>query len=356
MRQVRLGAVVARDPLPHRREVHYGNSQCSQQDGRIRNGSMTDTGRRLRFRDSSSAVRIRCKSCGWTLLLAVGILLAAASVNAQSAPPAKKPPQAAKTAKAPSQAAVPAADFTLEPKAIDILKATSSRLAAAKSMAFTAVVSYESPSRLGPPLIYTTKSEVTLQRPDRLRVITSGDGPAYEFYYDGKTMVAFAPTENLVAVAEAPPTIDAALEAAYDSAAFYFPFTDVIVADPYKDIADGLKLAFYIGQSHVVGGTTTDMVAYANDSVFVQIWVGAEDKLPRMVRAVYRDDPSQLRHQLELSNWQLDLAVPVDAFASSSASNATHVQFARPDPKLPPGLQPPRRNTPSVKGQPAKKS
>jgi hypothetical protein len=66
------------------------------------------------------------------------------------------------------------------------------------------------------------------------------------------------------AVADAPPTIDAALQAAYD-AAIYFPFTDVIVADPYKGIADGVKHAFYIGQSRVVGGTTTDMVAIVNN-------------------------------------------------------------------------------------------
>ena len=75
-------------------------------------------------------------------------------------------------------------------------------------------------------------------------------------------MMAFAPAENLVAVADAPPTIDAMLKAAFDSAAIYFPFTDLIVADPYQDIADGLDVAFYIGQSNVVGGTTTDMVAY----------------------------------------------------------------------------------------------
>src|SRR5207344_221537 len=111
------------------------------------------------------------------------------------------------------------------------------RLAAAKTMSFTAIAEYESPSRLGPPLIYTTLSEVTLQRPDKLRVITPGDGPASEFYYDGKVMMAYAPAEDLAAVADAPPTIDAALKAAYDSAAIYFPFTDVIVADPYGDIA-----------------------------------------------------------------------------------------------------------------------
>ena len=101
------------------------------------------------------------------------------------------------------------------------------------------MVTYESPSRLGTPLAYTKKSEVTLKRPDKLRVVTSADGPASEFYYDGKAMVAFAPAENLIAVAEAPPTIDAALKAAYDSAAIYFPFTDLIVADPYKDMPMG---------------------------------------------------------------------------------------------------------------------
>jgi hypothetical protein len=40
----------------------------------------------------------------------------------------------------------------LEPKALELLKAASSRLAAARSMKFTAVVSYEAPSRFGPAL------------------------------------------------------------------------------------------------------------------------------------------------------------------------------------------------------------
>src|SRR5215467_15205448 len=74
-----------------------------------------------------------------------------------------------------------ASPAALEPKAIEILKASSARLAAARTMRFTAVVSYESPSRPGPPLVYTTRSDVVLQRPDKLRVITPGDGSASEF-------------------------------------------------------------------------------------------------------------------------------------------------------------------------------
>jgi hypothetical protein len=292
---------------------------------------------------------MRCKSLCWTLSFALTVFLAATIAVVQEAPAEAKKP--AKAAKASSPPPVPPPAVSLEPKALEILKAACSRLAAAKAMTFTSVLSYESPSRLGAPLVYTTKSEVTVQRPDKLRVITSGDGPASEFYYDGKTMMAVEPTANLVAVADAPPTIDATLQAAYDAAAIYFPFTDVIVTDPYQAVAEGLKLAFYIGQSQVVGGTTTDMIAYANDDVFVQMWVGAEDKLPRMVRAVFSKDPARMRHQMELANWQLDTTVAAEAFTSAKASSATRIEFARPDPQLPPGLEPPIKGRPALKIQ-----
>ena len=261
-------------------------------------------------------------------MVALMAVIAASVGMAQPQPAAKPPPKSANNA--PNNAAAPF-EPGLQPKAIEILKAASARLAAANSMAFTAVVSYEGPSLLGPPLIYSTKSEVILQRPDKLRVLTLGDGPPSEFYYDGKAMMAFAPTENLLAVADAPPDIDATLAAAYDTAAIYFPFTDVIVADPYKDMSDGMTTAFYIGQSKVVGGTTTDMVAIASKDVFAQIWIGAEDKMPRRLYAIYLNDPARLRHVLELSNWELGKQVSSDAFHSAKAASAVRIAFRRPD-------------------------
>jgi len=274
-------------------------------------------------------------------VLAIGSMLWLGDVSAQQ--PTAAPTKTAKPASKPGKAGAkaPAVELVREARALELLKAMSDRLAGARSMSFTALVTYEFPSQLGPAIAYTTKSEVTLQRPDKLRVITLGDGPASEFYYDGKNMMAFAPAENLVAIAAAPPTIDGALKAAYESAAIYYPFTDVIVADPYAAIEPGLKLAFYIGQSKVVGGVVTDMVAIASDNLFVQIWIGAEDKLPRMMRAVFRDDPLRLRHQLEMSNWQLDPTVAADAFASAKAAAATRIAFAAPKvPTTPPGVKP----------------
>ncbi len=282
-----------------------------------------------------------------TSLLALAMVAGAANAQDTTPPAAKKKTTPAK--KPP--ATPPKAD--LEPKAIELLKGVSERLAAAHTLSFTAVQLSESPSRQGPPLAYATKTDATLQRPDKLRVITSGDGPASEFYYNGKTMMAYAPAENLLAVTDAPPTIDAMLEAAYHSAGIFFNFTDLIVADPYKDMSAGLTLAYYIGQSHVVAGTTTDMVAYIDNGVFIQLWIGTEDKLPRMVRAIFLDDPERLRGEVEFSNWQLDSTVLPDAFVPSDTTNAKRIPFAhlQAEPKpsnTPPGAPPSKEKQPKA--------
>src|SRR5271165_1593984 len=275
--------------------------------------------------------------------LALGVFLTVpVCANAQAAPQlAQKQKKAAASAKPAAPEAL-----TLEPKAIEILKATCARLAAAHTMTFTAVETFESLSRQGAPLVYANKFEVTMQRPDKLRVILAGDGPASEFYDDGKTVMAFAPAENLVAITEAQPTIDATLESVFHSAAIYFPFTDIIVTDPYGDMAPGLKHVYYVGQSKILGGVTTDIVAFAGGGIFAQVWVGTEDKLPRGFHAIYLDDPDHLRHNLIFSDWQIEPAVTDDAFTSSAASSAKRMPFAHPNAQPGPGARPPTKSNP----------
>ena len=250
-------------------------------------------------------------------LLPVIVLLALGPARAQQPQPPAQPP--------------PPEHPAIEPGALEKLKAMSQRLADAKSMSFTAVTTYEAPARNGQPLYYATLSQVAVQRPDKLRVITPGDGPASDFYYNGKTMMAYAPAAELAAVADAPPTIEAAMKMAFDKAAIYFPFAEVIVADPYKNLSQGLTSAFVIGQSHVIGDTITDMVAITNGNVQAEVWIGINDGLPRMIRAVYPKDPTQSRYEIQFSNWHLNPVVKDTDFTSTSALHAPRMDFARPD-------------------------
>lgn len=260
------------------------------------------------------------------VILAIGFSVAA-DAGAQS-PPAAKPSAAA---------APPQYRPVVEPPAMELLKAMGAHLAAAKAMTFTAVVGYEYPSRLGPPIVYTTRYDVTMQRPDRLRVVMPGDGPASEFMLDGSRMIAFAPAENLAAIADAPPTIDAALLTAFNTASIYFPFTDLVLSDPSAIFMKNPKVAFVVGPSGVVGDVRTDMVVWGNDDVFLQVWIGTEDRLPRRVRAMFRGDRLGLRHDMELMNWRIDPVMPADAFATGKAEAAGRMAFAAP--ALPPGVR-----------------
>lgn len=218
----------------------------------------------------------------------------------------------------------------VDPAAMAIVKAMADKLAAARSMSFNALTIYESPDRTGLPLAYTTLSQVTLQRPNKLKVISPGDGPRTEFYYDGKTVNAYEPAAKLVATVDAPDTIDAMLRAAFQRAAIYFPFTDLVVSDPMKAIAENLRVAFVVGKSTVVGGVSTDIVVLVGKFAHVQLWIGSDDKLPRMARAIFLEDPARYRHTVMFSDWKIDPPLPADTFAFTAPAGTIRIPFAPP--------------------------
>jgi hypothetical protein len=255
------------------------------------------------------------------LCLGMMVSVAAPVAMAQNVPP---PPAAAPAAPA------------IEPKALNLLKAASDALAAAQSVSFNATSTYERVALNGQPLFYSTVSQVAMQRPDKLRVITLGDGTPDEFYYDGKTMSAYIPSAELVAIADAPPTIDKLLDEVWEKAAIYFPFGDVLASNPYAELSKNLHSAFYIGRSIAVGGTTTDMIAVASDDAAGQIWLGAEDHLPRKIAVVYAHEPAHALYQTEFSNWKLGEKVAATAFASEKAAKAKRIEFSPPGAPKPP--------------------
>src|SRR4029434_3679236 len=118
-----------------------------------------------------------------------------------------------------------------------------------------------------------------------------------------------------LASVEAPNTTDAMLRAAFQHAAIYFPFTDLIVSDPMAAIAENLRVAFVVAKSTVVGGVSTDIVVLVGKFAHVQLWIGSDDKLPRMARAIFLEDPARYRHTVMFSDWKIDPPLATDAFA-----------------------------------------
>ncbi len=235
----------------------------------------------------------------------------------------------AETAQAP--AADKAAHPAIEQAALDILKASSDKLASAKSLSFVALGAFDVPARNGQPLFYHTRSDVLLVRPNKLRVIVPGDGPPSEFYFDGTDVAVLTPTQDLLAITKAPGNLEEMLGKIYEKAGIYFPFVDVLVADPYKALTSGLTGAFVIGKSSLVGGVTTDVLSISDERVHLQIWIGEEDKLPRLIWATAADSPEKPRHMVQFSDWKLDGDISKESFAPRRSPSTKEIPFGRPD-------------------------
>src|SRR5215470_9937366 len=115
-----------------------------------------------------------------TALLALSPALAFAQGAAKPAPPTPGP--------------TPAPPPPLEPAALDRVKAMSDLLKAAPRFTFKAITDREtaSASTSGQMLDFVSVSKVSVERPNKVRVDTTGDRFAASLWYDGKTLTIYS--------------------------------------------------------------------------------------------------------------------------------------------------------------------
>ncbi len=236
---------------------------------------------------------------------------------------------------APSKNMMPPAATSLDPRALEMLKVMSDTLSGAKSLRFEtrSLVPIKSPDGMWVSLYGT--SRVVKEGSGKLFAETRGDFFPYDFYFDGNKVTAYSPTKNLFAEKVAPGTVDSVIEEAYRTEGKSFPYADILVAQPYKVLTEGLVKAVYVGQSTFLPlsgtqGVKTDHLAFSNKGVEWQIWIGAEDRLPRMVCATYLDHAEEPSYTVEFGDWKINEPVAPETFLFQNTSQAVKVAFRNP--------------------------
>jgi hypothetical protein len=219
----------------------------------------------------------------------------------------------------------------VEPEAVAILKAAGERLAAARTLTFTATAMHDTANAEGQSLFFVDRSQVELRRPDNLRVVTRGDGPTIEFLSDGRTMTLFRPRDGTVATAPAPRGIEEILKAEVETFGQTQAFADMLLADPSKAFTEGLTRAYVVGRSRLVGGTQTDIVAFASGDAHGQIWIGVTDRLPRQLWVTETGAPNRPRNGVTFSDWSIDRPLSARIFSAAHTTHAKSVPFAKPN-------------------------
>lgn len=214
-------------------------------------------------------------------------------------------------------------------RALNLLKRMSDTLSQAKTVRFSArsIVPVKGPSGMWVSLYGV--SRVIKDGPARLFAETRGDFFPYDFYFNGTTVTAYSPSKNLYAERNEPGTVDSLIENAYKEEGRSFPYADILVDEPYSVLTEGLINAVYVGQS-TIAGVKTEHLAFSNNGVEWQIWIGVKDHLPRLVDATYLDDASEPSYTVEFSDWKLNEPVNAGQFVFKNISKAVKVEFRKP--------------------------
>src|SRR5262245_15709889 len=158
-------------------------------------------------------------------------------------------------------------------------------------------------------------------------------------------MLIFSPDDKALVIEKAPPTIDDCLKRAYKASEIDSPFVDLIVANPDSNLIPALTRATFVGQSPIAD-ETTDVVTFSGGNVFVKMWVGTEDQLPRRLQAVYLDDLNRVRRGVVLTDLKFDVPVRPEVFTQLKTDGPSRIESTELRPVGTSGLQRAPRDRP----------
>jgi hypothetical protein len=235
---------------------------------------------------------------------------------------------AAAAAERPTRARAGAEQGVIDPRADAALRRMGSYLGGLSSFRVDTTTVDEQFTNDGQKIQSLRSSQVTVKRPNQLAVDRIGPAGKVAFRYDGKRFTIFVAQKNVWASAPAPANLDEAIDMARDQLGIDAPGGDLMVADPYESLIDGVKVGRYIGLEPI-DGVMAHHLAMTKDTVDWQIWIqDGPQPVPLRYVITSKDLPGKPQFTAQLSHWQPNTPVANSTFAFSPPANAQKVEWS----------------------------
>ena len=230
---------------------------------------------------------------------------------------------------AAQEAETAAPERSIGPRAEEVLRAMSARLAGLERFAFEAEETFDEVPDGEPRLQLSNVRRVALQRPNRLAVDSEGDTLQRAAWYDGRVATILDKAHNTYGQAEVAPTIDAALDQIVDDYGIVSPLADFLYRDPYAVLTEGVRFGRYLGL-HRAAGVLCHHLVFVQDTIEWQIWVDAgDDPLPRKFVITYVREPGEPQYTAVVRKWNLAPTFPEGLFTFQAPPGAERAELKR---------------------------
>lgn len=165
--------------------------------------------------------------------------------------------------------------------------------------------------------------DVTVRRPDRLKIDITGDDGQAQIGYDGKTLIIYTPKANKYATMDASGTLETMLRAASERLGMDFPLADLLAENPGKAFLDGVSAGSNVGDA-TIGGTPSNHFYFSQPpDLDIELWTEDQRAVPRRIVVTYRSLPNQPQFIAEMSKWQFGINPPDSEFVIKVPEGAT---------------------------------
>jgi hypothetical protein len=211
---------------------------------------------------------------------------------------------------------------TIDPDADQVLQAMSEYLAATDAFSVNADIDFEVVAHTGQKLQFSSFATIVLQRPNQFHIRRRGVVADAEFFFDGETLTLYGQKRNVYAQMAVPGTIDDAIQAFELETGLPAPGADLLFADPYAILSEGVESSLYLGTAYV-NGIECHHLAFREDEVDWQLWVQTGDTpLPMKYVITSKWLTAAPQYAVILRDWNTTPQIDGDAFTFSPPPEA----------------------------------
>ncbi len=170
-------------------------------------------------------------------------------------------------------------------------------------------------------------ADVIVSRPDKLLAERLGDLIDQAFYYDGRTLTLYNPSENVYAAVPVPGTIEEMFDVARESLGLIIPVADLVYRNAYPLLMQDVTLAMVVGKSFI-NGVKCDHLLFSRPGVDFQVWV-ADNGHPLPYKYIVTDtgNPARLSVSTVMNDWDTTPSVDNARFTFVPPKEAKTISF-----------------------------
>lgn len=218
-------------------------------------------------------------------------------------------------------------ESSIDPQADQVLRKMSDYLSSLQQFSVQTQNTLEDTLDSGNRVDYEVAAKVVIKRPDKLRAERSGDVVDQVFFYDGKSLTLYSPSDKVYATEPAPGTIEEMFDFTRESLGLIIPVADLVYRNAYPLLMQDVTLAVVIGKS-VISGVTCEHLLFSRPGVDFQVWV-ADSGPPLPYKYVITDTgtPTKLSISTVMSAWDTAPSVVDDRFSFVPPKEAKLIGF-----------------------------